>query len=111
MFFGIAGAFLASEKVSVEGKSVLVIDDNESARLIIEDMLIAMSLKVAAEESAEKGLQAIIDADKQGAPFDMVFVDWHMPPGMNGIEFVKALKKLGYKVWDNRNVSYEKYNN
>jgi len=81
-------------KEDLSSKSVLVVDDNESARLIIEDMLVAMSLKVTAMESAEKGLQAIIQADKEGAPFDMVFVDWHMPPGMNGIEFVKALKKL-----------------
>ena len=81
-------------KEDLSSKSVLVIDDNEPARLIIEDMLIAMSLKVTALESAEKGLQAVIDADKKGAPFDMIFVDWHMPPGMNGIEFVKALKKL-----------------
>jgi two-component system sensor histidine kinase/response regulator len=81
-------------KEDLSSKSVLVIDDNETARLIIEDMLIAMSLKVTALESAEKGLQAIINADKEGAPFDMIFVDWHMPPGMNGIEFVRALKKL-----------------
>ena len=81
-------------KEDLSSKSVLVVDDNEPARLIIEDMLIAMSLKVTALESAEKGLQAVIDADKKGAPFDMIFVDWHMPPGMNGIEFVKALKKL-----------------
>ena len=81
-------------KEDLSSKSVLVIDDNEPARLIIEDMLIAMSLKVTAIESAEKGLQAVIDADKKSAPFDMIFVDWHMPPGMNGIEFVKALKKL-----------------
>jgi two-component system sensor histidine kinase/response regulator len=81
-------------KEDLSSKSVLVIDDNESARVIIEDMLIAMSLKVVAAESAEKGLQAIIDGDKQGTPFDMIFVDWHMPPGMNGIEFVRALKKL-----------------
>jgi two-component system sensor histidine kinase/response regulator len=81
-------------KEDLSSKSVLVIDDNEPARLIIEDMLIAMSLKVTAVESAEKGLQAVIDADKKSAPFDMIFVDWHMPPGMNGIEFVKALKKL-----------------
>lgn len=81
-------------KEDLSSKSVLVIDDNESARVIIEDMLIAMSLKVVAAESAEKGLQAIIDGDKQGTPFDMIFVDWHMPSGMNGIEFVRALKKL-----------------
>jgi two-component system, sensor histidine kinase and response regulator len=81
-------------KEDLSSKSVLVIDDNEPARLIIEDMLIAMSLKVTAVESAEKGLQAVIDADKKSAPFDMIFVDWHMPQGMNGIEFVKALKKL-----------------
>ena len=81
-------------KEDLSSKSVLVVDDNEPARLIIEDMLIAMSLKVTALESAEKGLQAVIDADKKGAPFDMIFVDWHMPLGMNGIEFVKALKKL-----------------
>ena len=41
-------------KEDLSSKSILVIDDNESARLIIEDMLIAMSLKVAAVESAEK---------------------------------------------------------
>lgn len=81
-------------KQDLANKPMLVIDDNESARLIMEDMLSAMSLDVKLAASAEEGLKLVVEADKQGRPFELIFVDYLMSPGINGIEFIKALKRL-----------------
>ncbi len=77
-----------------EKKRALVIDDNENARRIMHEMLSAMSLEVVTADSGEDGLDSVMNAFSEDRPFDLVLVDWHMPPGMNGIEFAKAIKQL-----------------
>ncbi len=77
-----------------EKKRALVIDDSENARKIMYEMLTAMSLDVVTASSGEDGLDMLTLAFSEDRPFDLVLVDWHMPPGMNGIEFAKALKQL-----------------
>ena len=81
-------------KEDLAGKRVLVIDDNEAARFIMKDMLTAMSLEVTLAESAEEGLRQAVEANNKGQPFELIFVDYLMPLGMNGIDFTKALKEL-----------------
>jgi two-component system, sensor histidine kinase and response regulator len=77
-----------------EKKRALVIDDNENARRIMHEMLTAMSLEVVTANSGEDALDIVMQAFTEDRPFDLVLVDWHMPPGMNGIEFAKAMKQL-----------------
>lgn len=71
-----------------------MIDDSENARKILHEMLTAMSLEVVTATSGEDGLDQVTLAFSEDRPFDLVLVDWHMPPGMNGIEFARALKQL-----------------
>ena len=81
-------------KEDLTGKRILVIDDNEAARFIMKDMLTAMSLEVTLAESAEEALRQGVEANNMGQPFELIFVDYLMPPGMNGIDFIKAFKEL-----------------
>ena len=79
-----------------EKKRALVIDDSENARKILHEMLTGMSLEVVTAASAEDGLDSVMLGFSEDRPFDLVLVDWHMPPGMNGIEFARALKQLPF---------------
>jgi PAS domain S-box-containing protein len=77
--------------VGKQTKKVLVVDDNANARAVLEKMLKAMSFEVTQAGSAEAGLAELETARKQGAPFDLVFMDWLMP-GMDGLQASEKIK-------------------
>jgi two-component system sensor histidine kinase/response regulator len=77
----------------LRGWRALVVDDNEMARHVLEDLLVSMSFKVAQADSGKAALHAIQIADAEGKPFEVVYLDWRMP-GMDGIETAKAIQKL-----------------
>ncbi len=68
----------------------LVVDDNESARLILASHLRALHLNVSEADSGQKALDAVRHADAD-TPFDVVFLDWRMP-GLDGIETALQLQ-------------------
>jgi PAS domain S-box-containing protein len=73
-------------------KRVLVVDDNENARLVLGDMLTGMSFKVDKVETGQEAIQAAGLAEALGSPYEIVFLDWLMP-NMDGIEVSKRLKE------------------
>ncbi|MFU8790095.1 MAG: response regulator [Methylobacter sp.] len=75
------------------GKRALVVDDNESARLVLADLLVGMGFQVNQVESGEEAIAAVSGADVAHEPYEIVFLDWQMP-GMDGIETLKQLKQL-----------------
>ncbi len=77
----------------LQGKRVLVVDDNESARLVLSRMLDRMSFKVDQTKSGKTAIAAVDRAAAQGMPYEIVFLDWLMP-GMDGIETARRLKEL-----------------
>jgi PAS domain S-box-containing protein len=77
---------------NLRGKRVLVVDDSANARQVLRDMLSNMSFKVDLAESGEAAIVAVAHADEEGAPYDIVFLDWQMP-GLNGVETAKLLRK------------------
>ena len=79
---------------SFEGRRALVIDDNEAARSVMDEMLTGMGFQVDMSGSGEEAIQDVKRISSQGDLYDMVFLDWHMPPGMNGIQAAKAIKQL-----------------
>jgi signal transduction histidine kinase/CheY-like chemotaxis protein len=76
----------------LQGKRVLVVDDNENARLVLVDLLGSMSFKVDQAESGKAAIGAVDRAEAQGMPYEIVFLDWQMP-GMDGNETAKRLKE------------------
>ena len=75
------------------GKRVLVVDDMDSARQVLSDMLSGMRFTVDAVHDGERALATILSADAAGRPYDIVLLDWQMP-AMDGIETAQRLQKL-----------------
>ena len=69
---------------------VLVVDDNESARAHLADLLSRMQLRPTTVEGGPQALAALQQAQNQGQPFPLVLLDWQMP-GMNGIELARRI--------------------
>jgi len=63
----------------MQGKRVLVVDDNENARLTLGSLLGSMSFKVDQAESGRAAIGAVDRAETQGMPYEIVFLDWEMP--------------------------------
>jgi len=77
----------------LRGRHVLVVDDNTNARLVMNEMLASMRFNVDVVASGEESVAAIEQAARDGKPYELVFMDWHMPT-MNGIEACRAIQSL-----------------
>ncbi|MDO8926962.1 MAG: PAS domain S-box protein [Sideroxyarcus sp.] len=80
----------------LHGKRVLVVDDNENARMVLGNMLDSMSLKVDQAASGKDAIGAVEQAEAQGTPYEIVFLDWQMPE-MDGIATARRLRELPHK--------------
>ena len=74
----------------LQGRRVLVVDDNENARLVLKGMLEQIKFKVDVARSGKEGLQAILDADKSADPYELILLDWEMPE-MDGLDVCRAI--------------------
>jgi len=68
---------------------VLVVDDNQNNRTIIQHMLEYKNIK---SEAAANGLEAI-QLLMNGERFDMILMDYHMPV-LSGLETIEKIKEL-----------------
>jgi two-component system sensor histidine kinase/response regulator len=78
----------------MRGRRILVADDNENARLVLSDLLTAMTMAVEAVDSGQAAIEAVRDGAAKGRPFEMVLLDWRMP-GMDGLTVARTLRGLG----------------
>jgi signal transduction histidine kinase/CheY-like chemotaxis protein/HPt (histidine-containing phosphotransfer) domain-containing protein/HAMP domain-containing protein len=69
---------------------VLVVDDNATAREILQEPLSALARRVDAVASGKEAIAAIQDHDA-AEPYDIVFMDWRMP-GMDGLQASRHIK-------------------
>jgi two-component system sensor histidine kinase/response regulator len=74
---------------ALNGLRALVVDDNNSAREILSELLRGLGLAVSAVASGEAALAALDQADSDH-PFGVVMLDWKMP-GMDGIETARRI--------------------
>ena len=72
------------------GHRVLVVDDNESTRNVLHEMLANMNLRVNEAASGQQALDMAVAAQAEGQSFDVLLLDWQMP-GMDGIETARRL--------------------
>ncbi len=78
--------------VVVGGTKVLVVDDNETNRLILNEMLSNWGMHPTATDCGELALSELRNAKHRGAPFGMIVSDVNMPE-MSGYEFVEAIRE------------------
>jgi two-component system sensor histidine kinase/response regulator len=85
-------------QTELRDQRVLVVDDNETARTVLSEMLVMMTFRADTAASGERALQAVLKADSVGDPYRIVFLDWHMPPGIDGIETARRIRALDLKL-------------
>ncbi|MBF0529839.1 MAG: response regulator, partial [Deltaproteobacteria bacterium] len=93
--FGLGSDKKAERKLALNdfiGKKVLVIDDNRSAREILDEMLKNLKFEVSLASSGADGL-ALIEQAARNQPFELVIVDWKMP-GLDGVQTSRRIKEM-----------------
>jgi CheY-like chemotaxis protein/HPt (histidine-containing phosphotransfer) domain-containing protein len=76
----------------LENLLVLVVDDNATNRLILEEMLTGWSMRPTLAESGERALGLLDHARQSGAPFSLAVIDVHMP-GVDGFTLVERIRQ------------------
>lgn len=74
-------------------RRMLVVDDNQHARMVLTEMLQGMNFEAESAESGADAIRSIQEAIASQRPFEIIFLDWLMP-GMNGLETAQALAGL-----------------
>jgi len=77
---------------ALRGKRVLILDDNETNRALLNKITQLWGMRPAVAEDAETALVASKDAATSGDPFSLYLVDVHLP-GRDGFEFVMDLNR------------------
>ncbi len=73
------------------GKRVLIVDDNESNRLILHHLVSGWGMVDDLAENADSALHRIADAQQRGMPYDLAILDVIMP-GKDGLQLARELQ-------------------
>src|SRR5574344_983189 len=79
-----------SDHLKMKDTKVLIVDDNEINNYIIAKMFNQFNVEVDIAVSGEKAVEMYKDHE-----YDMVLMDYLMPPGIDGIETVSRIRKIG----------------
>ncbi len=82
-------AKVALEQTNLSNLHVLIVDDNQTNRRILEDQMHAWGIRATSAAGAQEALEKLQDANEQR--FDVVVMDMNMP-GMNGISLAEVIK-------------------
>jgi len=81
-----------AERVRVGGTKVLIVDDNATNRLILEEMLSNWGMEPAVAADAPTGLAMLGTAVDRGQPFQLVISDVNMPD-TDGYQFCQSIRQ------------------
>jgi signal transduction histidine kinase/CheY-like chemotaxis protein len=76
----------------LSGVKVLVVDDNQTNRRILEGMLKRWNMKATSAEGGEAALGQLSAAQEAGEPFGLILMDMHMP-GMDGFQLTERIRQ------------------
>ena len=72
------------DESSLDAKEQVLCGARSSARA-------EMSFEIHSARQGEEGLECIVQARRDGTPFQLAFVDVRMPPGWDGIETIERI--------------------
>ncbi|ULA64390.1 MAG: Putative Histidine kinase [Nitrospira sp.] len=76
---------------SFTGQRILLVDDNDTARLVLREQLTPTEAALAEASSGAEALAQMRRAHQRGLPIHLVLLDAHMP-GMNGLAVAEAMR-------------------
>ena len=79
--------------LNCEGMAVLVVDDNKTNRLILQEMLSSRGLKLTLADSGKTALVALQAVKDAGKPYSLILVDAHMPE-MDGFTLAEQIIRM-----------------
>ena len=82
------------EEPDMPAFSVLVVDDNETNRTVIENMLSAWGMHVVQARNGREALDLLMDEEHRDQGFDLALVDMNMPE-LDGIGLARAVRSSG----------------
>ncbi len=85
--------FQRADQPALEGRRVLVVDDNTVNREILIRLSTRWRMRPDAVESGAEAVTAFDTARAAGRPYDVVLLDMQMP-GMDGLQTARALRDL-----------------
>lgn len=77
------------EEDDITIKKALVVDDNETNRIILQHMLAYKNIESTLAANGMEALQILV----KGAQFDVILMDYHMPL-MSGLDTINKIKEL-----------------
>ncbi len=81
--------------VELDGVRILVVDDNETNRLILREMLVRNRASVTEASSGAQALAELARARAAGRPYRLMLLDYWMP-GMDGVEVARKAIEDGF---------------
>ena len=81
-----------TEMATVGGLLVLVVDDNETNRRILYEILTAWEMEVETADSGIAALEALARSKRDGRIYSLIIVDYMMPE-MDGIELLRLIRR------------------
>jgi CheY-like chemotaxis protein len=85
-------AMVPEKRAGLDGLRVLVVDDNETNRLLVGTLLQSWDCHCSEAADGKAALETLVQAVRKGAPFHAALVDMHMP-GMDGEELGRRVKR------------------
>jgi CheY-like chemotaxis protein len=77
---------------TLRGVKVLIVDDNQTNRRILEGMLKRWDMKSTSVEDGEEALVRLSIAQNAGEPYALVLTDMHMPK-MDGFSLIEQIRQ------------------
>jgi len=78
--------------LDMKGVKVLVVDDNETNRMILRNTLSKLGAIITESDNGEHGLAEFKRAMETATPYQLALID-HRMPGMDGFELAKHIKE------------------
>jgi CheY-like chemotaxis protein len=85
------GVAESPSRTDLEGRYVLVVDDNETNRIILRHQLAAWGVRTRLVSCGSDALVALQEAAATGCRFDVAIID-HQMPGMDGMALARAIR-------------------